>query len=184
MNNKIVTIFGGTGFVGRHLIAELIDHGYVIKIPTRDKEKADKIKTQTVPGRINVIETNIYNTQDLTNAISGSNIVINLIASFDENDKSQFNYIHSQFPEKIAKIASKCGVEKFIHMSNLGIDHISTIFAKTRLLGEKTVKLNFEKSIILRSGLIIGRDDDFLRVLYMMAQKFYILPMPGDGKMK
>lgn len=175
--NKIITIFGGSGFVGSVLIKLLIQNQYTIKIPTSNPDKAAKLKTHSVPGRINIIPIDIYSQKDIENCIYGSDIVINLIASFDDNHISQFNYLHAQLPERIAKACQQFNIEKLIHMSNLGIDNTSTIFAKSRVLGEKAVLKGFNNTYILKSSLIMGQQDHFLKILMIMASKMHFLPL-------
>jgi NADH dehydrogenase len=174
---KIVTIFGGSGFVGSALIKELIKHNFVINIPTSDVLKTSKLKTYSTPGKINVFYLDIKDDKQIENSIKGSDFVINLIASFDDSEIQNFQYIHAQLPEKIAKFCSEQKVQRFIQMSNLGIENGSTIFAKTRLLGESASLKAFEKSIILRSGLIVGEDDSFLRILIILMNKFRFIPL-------
>jgi uncharacterized protein YbjT (DUF2867 family) len=183
-NYKIVTIFGGSGFVGSFLSKEFIEAGYSVNIITRNKNSAINLKTLSCAGKLNIIEIDYSNERQIENCINGADYIINLIASFDDSDINNFQYIHAQLPEKIAKFCSQSNsVQKFIHLSNLGIDNSHTMFAKTRLLGESAVTSFFKKTIILRSSLIVGEDDAFLRVFIIMAKKFKFLPLFSSKKL-
>jgi nucleoside-diphosphate-sugar epimerase len=184
IDNKIITIFGGSGFVGQYLSKILSEeHNFIIKIVTHDVEKAEKIKTQGSPGAILISYCDIFDKTKLDECISGSNIVINLVATFKEKDKDNFTYLHSQFPEIISALAKKHNVEKFIQLSNLNIENVSTLYAKSRVLGDKAIQ-NFENHVILRCGLIYGEEDNFLNILYRIAKKYKILPIIGNSEIK
>jgi uncharacterized protein YbjT (DUF2867 family) len=180
--NKIVTIFGGSGFVGNAVVKELSRNHYIVNIVSRDEEKASKIKTYSTPGKINIIKADIKNEKEIGDAIKGSDFVINLVATFDDSKIHDFQYIHAQFPEKIAKFCMMHSVEKLIQMSNLGIENGFSIFAKTRFLGETAVLAGFKNSIILRSSVIVGEEDSFLRIFIILAHKFRFLPLISNSK--
>ena len=181
IDNKVITIFGGSGFVGQYLSKFLSqENGFIVKIITHDIDKAEKIKTQAPIGKIVVCYCNIFDKSKLEECIVGSDIIINLIATFKEKDKDNFTYLHSQFPEIISTLAKKHNIEKFIQLSNLNIENVSTLYAKSRVLGDKAVQ-NFKNHVILRSSLIYGEEDNFINVLYRIAKKYKIVPLLNNG---
>jgi nucleoside-diphosphate-sugar epimerase len=183
--SKIVTIFGGSGFIGSYVTKILSEHGFLIKIITPDVNKANKLKVFANPGHITVIEGDIFQDQNSFNEwIQNSNIVINLVGSFKDKDENNFTKIHSQLPEKIAIACKKYNIEKFIHVSDLNVENIPTTYAKSRFLGEKAALSLFERSIILKSGLVFGQEDNFISTLYNYAKKFSCLPILDNGKNK
>ena len=182
--SKLVTIFGGSGFVGSYIIKLLSENGFLIKIITSDIDKANKLKVLANPGHIAIVEGDVsINQESLEEWVEGSDIVINCIGSFRDRDIDDFTKIHSQLPEKIATACEKYNVEKFIHLSNLNIENIPTLYAKSRFLGEKAV-LSCDRSIILKSSLVYGEEDKFINVLYSYAKKFSCLPILNGGKFK
>jgi dTDP-4-dehydrorhamnose reductase len=184
IDKKIITIFGGSGFVGQYLSKILSEEqNFIVKIITRDVDKAEKIKTQAVPGKIIISYCDIFDKTQLDECIAESHIVINLVATFKEKDKDNFTYLHSQFPEILSSISKKYNVEKFIQLSNLNIENISTLYAKSRVLGDKAVQ-NFKNHVILRSSLIYGEEDNFINALYRIAKKYKILPLINNGNTK
>lgn len=181
-NNRVLTIFGGSGFIGSYL-SKFLAQDFVVRIVTSDMNKAEKIKTQAPIGRILIHYCDIFDKSKLEEYIVGSDIIINLVATFSESNKGDFTYLHSQFPEIIANLSKKNGVSKFIQLSNLNIENISTLYAKSRVLGDKAVQ-GFHNHVILRSSLVYGEEDRFLSVLYRMAKKFGSLPLLNNGKMR
>ena len=184
IDKTVITIFGGSGFVGQYLSKLLSEeHNFIVKIVTHDVDKAEKIQTQASSGKILISYCDIFDKTKLDECIAGSNIIINLVATFKEKDKNNFTYLHSQFPEIISTIAKKHNVEKFIQLSNLNIENVSTLYAKSRVLGDKAIQ-NFKNHVILRSSLIYGEEDHFINILYRIAKKYKFLPLLHNGERK
>jgi nucleoside-diphosphate-sugar epimerase len=181
--SKIITIFGGSGFVGSYAIKLLLDNGFYIKLLTHEVEKAHKLKVFGNPGQLRIEESFILELSELEleKIIKDSNIVINFIGTFKDSDKENFIKINAQFPEKIASIVKNSKIEKLIHISNLGVENIPTIYAKSRFLAEKAVKSIGEKAIVLKSSLVYGEEDNFINIFYEYAKKFSILPLINGG---
>jgi NADH dehydrogenase len=182
--SKLVTIFGGSGFVGSYIIKLLSENGFLIKLITSDVKKANKLKVLANPGHIVIVGADVSaNNESLEELVKDSHIVINCIGSFRDKDIDNFTKIHSQLPEKIATACGKYNVTKFIHLSNLNIENVPTLYAKSRFLGEKAV-LSFDQSVILKSNLVYGEEDKFVNILYHYAKKFSCLPILHRGKFK
>ena len=104
MNQKIATVFGGSGFIGRHLIRRLTKLDYRIIIATRSPYLSGFLKPLGGSGEVELIKTNIYDLENIKKVVQNSNIVINLVGILYENKKQKFNYIHSEFPKILSSI--------------------------------------------------------------------------------
>lgn len=185
MKQKIVTVFGGTGFVGSYIVEELAKTGVSIKVVSRDPERAMPIKTAGTAGQIVLAQANLHNEASVRRAVENSEVVINLVGILFESGKQNFTAVHSQGAELLAKAAKEAGVKRFIHMSALGIDKPSqSKYARTKLTGEKAVHAAFPDATIIRPSVIFGHEDNFFNKFAEMASFSPFLPLIGSGKTK
>jgi|TARA_B100001094_G_C18016899_1_gene713084 NADH dehydrogenase len=174
MKNKICSILGGGGFIGRYLVRNLAKKNYRCIISTRKTFQKGYLKTQTTPGAIELIEWNPNNFSELKEAIKNSDIVINLIGILYETRKQKFYNIHSNIPEAIAKICSETDVKKFIHVSAIGASENSkSLYQKSKYQGEIKALNNFKNTVIIRPSVVCGTEDNFTNLF----SKLSILPV-------
>ena len=182
--DKIITIFGGTGFIGSHIAQDLAREGYRLKIITRIPESVYELKTYGTVGQI-VACTCDYNDEKAVNeAIKGSYAVINLIGILFQKRKSTFKKAHIEIPQKIAKACKKENVQKLIHVSALGIDKGQSKYAKSKREGEKLVKESYPNVTILRPSVVFGAGDNFFNMFAKLSTFLPALPLIGGGKTK
>ena len=118
-----VTIFGGTGFIGRYVIDRMADAGCVIRVATRRPSCAYFLKTAGAVGQVAAVQCDIHDDASVKNAVDGADMVINLIGLLAEGKgKNSFENVHHLFPKRLAKICSDLGVEKLTHISAIGVD--------------------------------------------------------------
>ena len=180
MKNRICTILGGGGFIGRYLVRNLTKKNYRCIITTRKPFQKGYLKTQATPGAIELLDWNPNNFSDLKEAIKNSDVVVNLIGILFENRRQKFYNIHSKIPEAIAKICSESDVEKFIHVSAIGAnDKSKSLYQKSKFLGEQKALENFKQTVIIRPSVVCGPEDNFTNLF----SKLSILPViPVVGK--
>ena len=180
MKNRICTILGGGGFIGRYLVRNLTKKNFRCIVTTRKPFQKGYLKTQATPGAIELLDWNPNNFSDLKEAIKNSDVVVNLIGILFENRRQKFYNIHSKIPETIAKICSESDVKKFIHVSAIGAnDKSKSLYQKSKFLGEQKALENFKKTIILRPSVVCGPEDNFTNLF----SKLSILPViPVVGK--
>lgn len=163
MDNKgLVTIFGGSGFVGRHLVGALAKEGYRIRIAVRRPELAGFLQPLGGVSQIEMVHANIRDEKSIRKAIKGSTHVINLVGLLFSSGQQTFNAIHVQGARLIAIAAREEGVKQLVHMSALGADEKSNSrYARTKAHGEDAV-LNMEpNAVIMRPSVIFGPEDEF-----------------------
>lgn len=179
---KVATIFGGTGFLGRHLVQALASQGYIIRIATRHPQKAYFLKTAGTPGQIAAQYVDYKDETTLGKAIQGSDVVINLIGVLYEKGKQSFDRAHRLIPAKIAEITAQYGISQLLHVSALGADRSKSKYAQSKRAGEEAVRHYMPSATIIRPGLIYGPQDDFFNRFAAMANILPCLPLIGGGK--
>lgn len=183
-HQKTATIFGGSGFLGRNIVWKLAREGYAIKVATRVPERAYFLKPAGNVGQVVPFYCDYSDHKSIMAAVQGADIVINCVGVLFENKKQRFDKIHSDLPAAIAKACSKAGVERFIHISALGVEQSISNYAKTKRAGEKAAQKNFADVTILRPSIVFGEDDSFFNMFARMAQILPALPLIGGGKTK
>ena len=185
MKQKIATIFGATGFIGRHLIRRLTEKDFRIIVATRSPYLHGYLKPLGDPGQIDLERVNLFDEKTLKVLLKNSNVVVNLVGILYETRKQKFENIHSKFPELLSKLCNEHGIEKFIHLSALGINEdVKSMYMRTKLQGEKNILNNFDNSIILRPSIVFGPEDNFFNQFASLSQFLPFLPLIGGGQTK
>ena len=187
MKPKNCLIFGASGQIGRHLIRKLTKNNHKVTAVTRNlHRKGYLLKTQASAGWIDCVEANIFDEKELTKLISKADICINLIGIlFEKNKKNSFDNIHTNFPSLISKICKGAAVKQFIQLSSLGIDSAKdSYYAKSKLEGEKNIKINFPKAVILRPSVVYSVDDNFTTSFMTMLNRLPFFPLYYNGNTK
>jgi uncharacterized protein YbjT (DUF2867 family) len=179
-----ISIFGGNGFLGKCLVNKLAQAGHRLKIISRNVENKIVIN-QASNSEIEYKSGSLLNDLDIEDAVKDADIVINLVGLLFEKGASNFNNIHTDAPEKIAKYCSKHGVKGFIQISSLGVDKaLTSKYSQSKLEGEEKAKQNFNNVTIIRPSIIFGADDNFYNQFAKLAKFMPYLPLIGGGKTK
>ena len=184
-NQKIIAIFGGGGFIGKHLMRQLTKLDYRIKVVTRNPYLKGYLKPLGSPGQIELFKANIFNSEEVSEVLKNCDLVINLVGILYETRKQKFNEVHSQFPYLLGRLCKENGIKNLVHVSALGVKekHTST-YMQSKLQGEKNIKDTFKPSVILRPSVCFGPDDTFLNRFASIAQFSPVLPLIVGGKQK
>mgnify|MGYP003956321937 FL=1 len=184
-NQKIIAIFGGGGFIGKHLMRKLTNLDYLIKVATRNPYLRGYLKPLGSPGQIELFKTDIFNPEQVKQVLKNCDLAINLVGILHETKKQKFNQIHEQFPFLLSSLCNEVGVKNLIHVSALGVKekHVSK-YMQSKLQGEKTIQKIFKSSVILRPSICFGSEDKFFNTFASIAQFSPILPLIGGGKTK
>ena len=181
-NHKTVTVFGGTGFVGRQVVRVLAKRGMVVKVATRIPERAYFLKTSGTPGQIVPVVCSYNDRKSIASAVQGSDYVVNCVGVLYERRKGQFKRVHTEVPGLIAEVCKNEKIERFVHVSACGIEEDRSHYAQTKLAGEKEIEKFFPRATILRPSVIFGPDDNFFNRFAGLARIAPILPLIGGGQ--
>lgn len=178
--SKLVTIIGGSGFVGTQLVQKMAKLGHRIRIGVRRPDLAGHLRPLGSVGQISLMQVNVRNKQSIARAVAGADIVINLAGIWYERGRQRFRAVHTMGAANVAQAASELGVQTLVHMSELGADKGShSPDLVSRALGDEEVLKAFPKAIILRPGTIFGSDDWFFNLIGSWARLFPIMPIIG-----
>jgi len=182
MKQKIATIFGASGFIGRHLIRSLTEKDFRIIAATRSPYLYGYLKPLGNPGQIDLEKVNLFEEENLRTLIKNSDVVINLVGILYENKKQKFEDIHVKFPALLTKLCNEQNIKKLVHISALGINETANSqYMQSKLKGEKNILNNFNRSVILRPSIIFGPEDKFFNQFAALAEFFPALPLIGGG---
>jgi len=185
MESQRVTVFGGSGFLGRQIVKCLVAERVSIRIAVRHPERATFLKRMGQDGQIELVRANVWEESTVVQAVKKSTWVINSVGHYVEKSNATFDAIHGQGAHNVARQSASAGVERMIHISGVGSDPNSdSPYVRARGIGEKLVKGAFESVTILRPSVIFGPDDAFFNTLANMARRTPVLPLFGMGRTK
>ena len=186
MKQKEILLFGATGQIGRNLIRILSKNNYKITAVTRNIHRAGYIlKTQANPGYLKLVELKKFDLDKIDSLIKRCSICINLIGILYEKKKDHFKIIHTDLPNLLSQKAHEHKIDKFIHLSSLGIENaIDSEYAKSKINGEKKIVKNFSNSIILKPSIVYSVDDNFTTNFMKLLSRLPIMPLYYNGETK
>lgn len=185
MHYPLITIVGGSGFVGRHTVKLLASQGYRLRILVRNTVAAEFLKTSATVGQIAIEHVDITRPETLAGKFAGSDAVVSLVSILYESGRQKFDAINVAGARAVATEAAKAGVKTFVHVSALGIDAAAdTRYGATKLAGEAAVRDAFSAATFLRPSLVIGPEDGFFQRFGRMSLISPVLPIIAGGKTK
>jgi len=180
MSRQVVTVFGGSGFIGRHLVRRLARRGAEVRVAVRDIEAAQYLKTAGDVGQIVPWQVNIADPAQVATAVAGADVVVNLVGILYERGQSTFQRVHVDGAANIAKAARDAGVGRLLHMSALGADAKSpSAYGRSKAAGEAAVLEAFPEATIFRPSVIFGPEDNFFNMFAGMMRFLPALPVFG-----
>lgn len=180
---KLITIFGGSGFLGRHTVAALARRGYRIRVAVRRPDLAGFLQPLGTVGQIRAIQANVRYRESVDRAVAGADAVINLVGILYEAGRQRFDAVQTFGPKAIAEAASAEGVGALVHVSAIGADENSEVgYARSKGLGEAAVLEAVPQAVIVRQSIMFGPEDNFFNRFASMARFSPFLPLIGGGK--
>jgi uncharacterized protein YbjT (DUF2867 family) len=178
---KLVTVFGGSGFLGRHVVRALAKRGYRIRVATRRPEQAGHLQPLGNVGQIQAVQANLRVRWSIDRAVHGADHVINLVGILFESGSQSFSSIQDEGARSVAEAARAAGA-KLTHVSAIGADPDSnSIYARSKALGEKAVHDTIKDAVIFRPSIVFGPEDQFFNRFANMARFSPVLPLIGGG---
>lgn len=180
LNGKLVTVFGGSGFLGRYIVRELAKKGYRVRVAVRRPDLAGHVQPMGAVGQIHAIQANLRYGWSVERAVEGADAVVNLVGILYESGKQSFQKVQAEGPGLIAKACKKAGITNLVHLSAIGADEASPAgYGRTKALGEKAVRQAVPEAIIMRPSIVFGPEDEFFNRFAAMARISPILPVVG-----
>jgi uncharacterized protein YbjT (DUF2867 family) len=179
---RLVTIFGGSGFLGRHMVRALANDGWRIRVAVRRPNNALFLRPMGRVGQIQLLKANVQDEEAVRAALKGADAAINLVAVLYQSGNQRFDALHVEAAERIARAANELGVKRLLHVSALGIVGNSSRYARTKALGEERVRAEFPHATIFRPSTVFGPEDDFFNKFGWLARLSPVLPLIGGGK--
>jgi NADH dehydrogenase len=183
MARRVVTVFGGSGFIGRNVVKRLAAQGWVVRAAVRDPIAAEFLKPMGDVGQVTPLRADITDPKSVAMAVAGVDAVINLVGILYESGRATFDAIHVKGAANIAQAAKAAGVARLVHMSALGADKNSeSAYARSKAAGEEAVAAAFPGASIIRPSVVFGPDDGFFNRFGKLAMISPVLPVfTGDG---
>lgn len=182
MTPSLVTIFGGSGFIGRYVVKRLADRGWIVRVAVRRPSRANFLKPLGDVGQITPIRAKLQEPAAVRAAIDGAGAVINLTGILFETGDQKFDAVHHQGAAQIAAACAELGVESLVQMSAIGADSESqAAYARSKAAGEAAVRAAFPKAATVRPSIVFGPEDDFFNRFAEMTALLPVLPLVGGG---
>ena len=178
----LVTVFGGTGFVGRQVVRSLAKQGWRVRVAARNVGRGYRLRMLGDVGQIEVVQANVRNPDSVVRALEGAEACVNLVGVLYESGRQGFQAMHAMGAKTIAEAAAARGVTRFVQISAIGAEAESAgKYGRTKAQGEAAVRAAIPSAVILRPSVVFGAEDDFFNRFAAMANISPALPLPGGG---
>lgn len=178
--SKLVTIYGGSGFVGRYIARRMAKEGWRVRVAVRRPNDALFVKPYGTVGQVEPIACNIRDDASVRAVMKGADAVVNCVGILNRSGKNTFDAVQADGAARIARIAAEEGVASLVHLSAIGADENSpSEYQQTKAAGEKAVLSAFPNAVILRPSIIFGNEDGFFNRFAAMARFAPVLPVVG-----
>ena len=178
--SKLVTIFGGSGFVGRYIARRMAKEGWRVRVAVRRPNEAIFVRTYGSPGQVEPVLCNIRNDASVRAAMAGADAVVNCVGTFDAGGKNSFQAVQAEGAARIARIAAETGVARMVHISAVGASaSAASAYGRSKAAGEAGVLAAMPGAMILRPSIVFGTEDGFFNRFAAMARLPPVLPVVG-----
>ena len=182
MAARVVTVFGGSGFIGRHLVGRLAKQGWIVRVAVRRPSRATFLKPLGDVGQITPLRAPVQEPVAVEAAVTGAEAVVNLAGILYERGKQSFTGVHARGAQTVAAAAAAAGVARLVQVSAIGADrHGVAEYSRSKGAGEDAVKTAFPGAAILRPSIVFGPEDDFFNRFAALARLSPALPLIGGG---
>ncbi|WP_029077220.1 complex I NDUFA9 subunit family protein [Kaistia adipata] len=183
--DKLVTVFGGSGFIGRHVVRALAKRGWRVRVAVRRPDLAGHVQPLGAVGQIMPVQANLRYRWSVDRAIEGADAVVNLVGILSESGRQNFNAVHDFGARAVAEATRAAGIPILVHQSALGADLKSeSAYARSKAKGEAAVLETMPDAVIIRPSIVFGPEDSFFNRFGDLARISPILPLIGGGETK
>lgn len=182
MRGDLVTVFGGSGFLGRYVVRRLAHAGWQVRVAVRRPDEALFCKTAGHVGQVTPVAANIRDLASVKAAVAGADAVVNLVGILFQAGPQRFDAVHAQGAGTVAAAAAAAGVKALVHVSAIGADAQSpAAYARSKAAGEAAVRQAFPAATVIRPSIVFGPEDGFFNRFAEMALMLPFLPLIGGG---
>ena len=179
-----ITVFGGSGFLGREIVRRLAADGAAVRVAVRHPERASFLTDARTAGQVTAVSADVWDEATVAPALAGAEAVVNTVGHYVERGDASFEAIHGQGARHVADAAAAAGVRRLVHISGIGTDLMSdSPYVRARASGERLVRQAFPAATIFRPSVMFG-PNDFLTRLAGLAQSLPALPLFGAGEVR
>lgn len=177
--SKLVTIYGGSGFVGRHIAQRMAKEGWRVRVAVRRPNEAMFVKPYGSVGQVEPVFCNVRDDASVAGVMAGADAVVNCVGILSDRGKNTFDAVQHEGAERIARIAAEQGVATMVHLSAIADTECESEYATSKALGEEGVLQHMTNAMILRPSVIFGQDDGFFNRFASMSRMGPVLPVVG-----
>ncbi|MBC56992.1 MAG: complex I NDUFA9 subunit family protein [Confluentimicrobium sp.] len=178
--SKLVTIYGGSGFVGRYIARRMAKEGWRVRVAVRRPNEAGFVRPYGVVGQVAPVFCNIRDDESVRAVMQGADAVVNCVGILAETGRNRFDAVQHEGAERIARIAAEEGIAHLVHLSAIGADaEAESAYARSKALGEEGVLAHFPDAVILRPSVIFGPEDAFFNRFASMSRWGPVLGIVG-----
>ena len=178
----LVTVFGGSGFLGRHVVRALLKRGWRVRAAVRRPDLAGHLQPLGMVGWVQPVQANLRYRWSVDRAVTDADAVVNLVAILRESGRQRFDAVHSFGARAVAEAARGAGIDRVIHVSAIGADIDSTsAYSRTKALGEAAVFETVPGAVVFRPSIMFGPEDHFFNRFAALARVLPALPLFGGG---
>jgi uncharacterized protein YbjT (DUF2867 family) len=184
-SDRLVTVFGGSGFLGRHVVRALAKRGWRVLVATRRPDLAFHLQPLGGVGQIHAVQANLRYPQSIAAVLRKADAAVNLVGILRQRGGQSFDAVHHLGAQNIAVAAREAGIERLVHVSAIGADpSSSSLYARSKAAGEQAVREAMPSAVILRPSVVFGAEDQFFNRFATMARLMPALPLIGGGLTK
>jgi uncharacterized protein YbjT (DUF2867 family) len=178
--SQLVTVFGGSGFLGRHVVRALARRGYRVRAAVRRPDLAGFLQPLGIVGQVTAVQANLRYPDSVAAAVRGADAVVNLVGILQESGRQSFSGVQAQGARAVAQACAQFGIERLVQVSALGADAESTsLYARSKAEGEAAVTALVKRAVVLRPSVMFGPEDTFFNRFAALARMLPVLPLAG-----
>lgn len=178
--SKLVTVFGGSGFVGRYLVRSLARRGWRVRVAVRRPDLVGHLQPMGMVGQIHAVQANVRHEESVRAAVAHADAVVNLVGILAEGGKQTFESVQEKGAALVARAASEAGITRFVQMSAIGADPDSaSAYGRTKAAGEAAAREAIPGAVVVRPSIVFGAEDQFFNRFATMAKISPVLPLVG-----
>ncbi|MFA6967469.1 complex I NDUFA9 subunit family protein [Bosea sp. (in: a-proteobacteria)] len=184
-SQQLVTVFGGSGFVGRHVVRALVQRGYRVRVAVRRPDLAGFLQPLGTVGQIHAVQANLRYPDSVAAAVKGAAAVVNLVGILQEGGRQTFAGVQANGARAVAQACAAAGITRVVHVSAIGAASESgSVYARSKAEGEAAFHASVPGAVVLRPSIVFGPEDGFFNRFAALARMLPVLPLIGGGETK